>query len=61
MKINYDTLNRATGGGYFRPSAVLLSAQKQIDFLYTHNKNLTRKQWEAIAELKEIIDSIKEN
>lgn len=61
MKIDYNKLNKATGDGYFRPSAVLLSARNQIDFLYTHNKNLTRKQWEAVVELKEIIDSIKEN
>ena len=42
MKIDYNKLNEATGNGYFRPSAVLLSAQKRIDFLYTHNKNLTK-------------------
>lgn len=31
-----------------------------IDFLYTHNKNYTKKQYYAISELKIIIDSIKE-
>lgn len=60
MKIDYNKLNKATGEGYSRPSAVLLSAQKQIDFLYTHNKNYTRAQWEAIMVLKEIIDNIHE-
>lgn len=28
-----------------------------IDFLYTHNKNYTKKQWDCIIELKEIIES----
>ena len=60
MKIDYNKLNEATGAGLFRPSAVLLFAQKQIDFLYTHNKNYTRTQWEAVALLKEIINNIHE-
>lgn len=60
MKIDYNKLNEATGAGFFRPSAVLLSARKQIDFLHTHNKNYTRAQWEAIALLKEIINNIHE-
>lgn len=31
-----------------------------IDFLYTHNKNYTKKQWDCIIELKEIIDDNQE-
>lgn len=27
-----------------------------IDFLYTHNKNYTKKQWDYIIELKELIE-----
>lgn len=27
-----------------------------IDFLYTHNKNYTKKQWDCIIELKELIE-----
>lgn len=60
MKIDYNKLSKATGNKYFSPSDILISAQKQIEFLYTHNKNFTLKQWAAIVELKEIIDSIKE-
>ena len=60
MKINYEKLNKATKGGYFRLSAVLMSARKYIEFLYTHNKNYTKSQWEAILDLKEIIDNIEE-
>lgn len=60
MKINYEKLNKATNGGYFRPSTVLMDARKYIEFLYTHNKNYTKAQWEAIMELKEIIDSIED-
>lgn len=60
MKINYKKLNEATNGGYFRPTTVLMSARKYIEFLYTHNKNYTKSQWEAILDLKEIIDNIEE-
>ena len=60
MKINYEKLNQATNGGYFRPSAVLMSIRKDIEFLYTHNKNYTKSQWETILDLKEIIDNIEE-
>ena len=27
-----------------------------IDFLYTHNKNYTKKQWECIIELNELVE-----
>lgn len=27
-----------------------------IDFLYTHNKNYTKKQWDCIIELKELVE-----
>lgn len=60
MKINYEKLNKTTNGGYFRPSAVLISARKNIEFLYYHNKNYTKAQWETILVLKEIIDNIEE-
>lgn len=30
--------------------------QDIIDFLYTHNKNYTKKQWDCIIELKEIVE-----
>lgn len=60
MKINYEKLNKATNSGYFRPSAVLISARKYIEFLYTHNKNYTKSQWKAIVDLKEIIDNIED-
>ena len=30
--------------------------QDIIDFLYTHNKNYTKKQWDCIIELKELVE-----
>lgn len=27
-----------------------------IDFIYTHNKNYTKKQWDCIIELKELVE-----
>lgn len=57
MKINYKELNK-TGRGLLRPAAVLHYIRAKIEYLYTHNKNLTRAQWEAVVELKEIFDCI---
>lgn len=57
MKINYKKLNE-TGRGLLRPDAVLHYVREKIEYLYTHNKNYTRTQWDAVVELKEIIDSI---
>lgn len=34
--------------------------RKNIDLLYYNNKNYTKKQWNAIEELKTIIDGIKD-
>lgn len=60
MKIDYNQLNKNTNGGFFRPETILMQAKKEIEFLYTHNKNYTKSQYEAIVELYEIINSIKE-
>lgn len=60
MKIDINKLNRNTGLGLTRKETALHEAQKQIDFLSTHNKNLTKAQYESVMILKEIIDSIKE-
>lgn len=38
--------------------AVLQKIQQKIEYLYTHNKNYTRKQWEAVLELQENIKDI---
>lgn len=60
MKLDFNKLNRATGLGLLRPAAVLHEAQKQIDYLSLHNKNLTKAQYNAVMILKDIIESIKE-
>lgn len=57
MKIDYKKLNE-TGRGLLRSAAVLHCIRGKIEYLYTHNKNLTRAQWDAVVELKEIIDCI---
>ena len=33
---------------------------RNIGFLYTHNKNFTKDQWRAVCKLVAIIDGIKE-
>lgn len=57
MKIDYKKLNE-TGRGLLSPAAVLHYVRDKIEYLYTHNKNLTRTQWEAVIDLNEILDSI---
>ena len=33
--------------------------KEKINFLYTHNKNLTKEQWYAVCELESIINNIR--
>lgn len=60
--IDYEKLNYLTcGAGLIRPEAVLHYAQAQIEYLNTHNKNLTKAQSAAIYNLKAVVDSITED
>lgn len=57
--IDFDKLNYLTcGAGLTRPEAVWHYALEQIEYLNTHNKNLTKAQSAAVYNLKAIIDSI---
>ena len=39
---------------------VIDEMRSKIEFLYTHNKNLTKEQYYAIEELRELINAIEE-
>ena len=41
-------------------SSIVRMLEQNVEYLYTHNKNLTKAQWRAVCELKAIVDGIKE-
>ena len=60
MKINFDKINRETGAGIFRKSALLHYIKNNLDYLETHNKNYTLEQMNKINILVSIFDNIEE-
>ena len=60
MKINFDEINKNTGLGIFRESTLLNYIKSNLEYLESHNKNYTNKQYNIIEELKTIFKSIKE-
>lgn len=41
-------------------SSIVRALERNVNYLRTHNKNLTKEQWCAICELNAIIYAIKE-
>ena len=60
MKIDFNTINHNTNLGLLNKEAILHYMTGAIEFLESHNKNYTKKQYELICDLKEIITNIKE-
>lgn len=60
MKINFNKINESTGLGIFRESTLILYIKSQLNYLESHNKNYTKKQYIIIEELKEIFKNIEE-
>lgn len=58
MKINFEKINELTKIGVFRDSSLLVYIQHTLDYLESHNKNYTKKQYHLISELKTIIENI---
>jgi hypothetical protein len=58
MKINFDKINRNTGLGMFREPELILDIKGKLEYLQSHNKNYTKKQYEIIQELKTIFECI---
>ena len=60
MKIDINEINKRTRLGLMNKNEILHYVSSAIDYLYTHNKNYTKKQYYKIDDLKNIIDCIKE-
>ena len=60
MKIDFDKINYNTNLGLLNKEAILHYMTRAIEFLESHNKNYTKKQYELICDLYEIITNIKE-
>lgn len=58
MKINFNKINKLTQIGVFRDSSLLVYIQHSLDYLESHNKNYTKKQYHLINELKTIFENI---
>ena len=58
MIINYQEIFKNTGRVLNNEDDLLYLLNENIDYLFTHNKNYTKKQFEKIEEIKEIIKAI---
>lgn len=62
MKININKLN--SHGFPFQKTDIadiIYYLQHQLEYLYTHNKNYTKKQYNIIEDVKNILDCIEFN
>lgn len=59
MIINYQEIFNNTGRLLENEENVFYWLNSNIDYLLNNNKNLTKKQYEKIEEIKEILKSIK--
>ena len=55
MIINYQEIFKNTGRDLNNEDNLLYLLNENIDYLFTNNKNYTKKQFEKIEEIKEII------
>lgn len=60
MIIDYDTIASQTGLHFDNPGDLLYYLQSRIEYLATHNKNLTNKQYYAICDIENILNNITE-
>ena len=58
FKINYENILNDTGIKFDDIYSLLYFLQNNIDYLFTHNKNYTKTQYNKIIDLKEIINNI---
>ena len=59
MIINYQEIFNNTGRFLENEENLLYWLNSNIDYLLNNNKNLTKKQYEKIEEIKEILKAIK--
>lgn len=60
MIINYQEIFNNTGRFLENEENLLYWLNSNIDYLLNNNKNLTKKQYEKIEEIKEILKAIKQ-
>lgn len=58
MNIDYKKIADLTGCAFDNPIDVLYFLQHRIEYLRTHNKNLTNKQYYAVCDIESILQSI---
>lgn len=60
MNIDYQKISDTTGCNFNSPADVLYYLQRRIEYLATHNKNLTAKQYYAVCDIENILAAITE-
>ena len=58
MKIDFEKMNEQTGIQIFDLSSLIIYIQHSLNYLESHNKNYTKKQYHLIEELKTIFSNI---
>lgn len=58
MVIDYQKIATTTGLSFDSPEDILYYLQHRIEYLATHNKNLTNKQYAAICDIEYILNAI---
>lgn len=58
LKINKEKLLNDVGLEFRHDYDILLYLIKSVDYLETHNKNYTQRQYQQILDIKYILDSL---
>ena len=58
MNVDYNKIEHQTGLHFDSAADMLCYLQSKISYLGTHNKNLTQKQYWAVCDIENILNSI---
>lgn len=58
MKVNFEKIEQLTGRQFETLEQLYFQVLYDLEFLKVHNKNYTKKQYEKIDELFDIIHSV---
>lgn len=58
MKVNFEKIEQLTGRQFETLEQLYFRVLYDLEFLKVHNKNYTKKQYEKIDELFDIIHSV---
>lgn len=58
MKINYERIFELTGCQFETAEDLLFYMQRHLNYLGTHNKNLTNKQYHIVCDIENFLDCI---